>query len=216
MDVLGIYERLLTYFGRQGWWPAKDKFEIIVGAILTQQTTWRAAEKGIEGLREAGLLSPERLAEAKLEDVERLIRGTGFYRQKARNLIGVAKYLVDNYHGSLDLFFNRPLEEVRRELLSLKGIGYETADSLLLYIGGKPILPIDAYTQRIFDRLGLKIRGYEELQTYLSKVLPKDLEIYKEFHALLVELGKNFCRKNPICPPCPLREICEYGKEREG
>lgn len=207
MNLLTVYERLMDHFGPQGWWPAETPFEVIVGAILTQQTAWANVEKAIQNLRREGLLEVNALAAASIRRIEQCVRCTGFYRQKAAKLVGMSSYLVEKWDGDLDEFFAQPLEEGRDELLALKGIGFETADSILLYAGGKLIFPVDAYTSRMCECLGVEAKGYEELRAYFEVRLPMDVELYKEFHALIVELGKNYCRKrNPNCAECPLRK----------
>ncbi|HIC92698.1 MAG TPA: endonuclease III domain-containing protein [Anaerolineae bacterium] len=205
MDLLSVYQRLLNRFGPQGWWPAETPFEVIVGAILTQQTAWANVEKAIQNLKRQGLLDVHALATSSLGRIEECVRCTGFYRQKAARLANVSRYLAEKWGGDLDRFFAQPLEEARKELLALKGVGFETADSVLLYAGGKPIFPVDAYTVRMCRCLGIEAKGYEELRAYFEERLPRDVELYQEFHALIVELGKNYCRKNdPRCSECPL------------
>ncbi|MBI5228700.1 hypothetical protein HY991_01220 [Candidatus Micrarchaeota archaeon] len=210
MELIRVYETLLRKSGRQNWWPARTPFEVVVGAILTQQTTWRNVEKAIGNLEEGGLLSMKRLAEAKYEEVERCVRPAGYYKQKAKRIRGVAKYLYEKYGGSLDDFFKRDCWEIRSELLGLNGIGRETADSILLYAGGKRVFVIDAYTRRFCSRFfGIEKRGYDALKEWFEERLPKDTKIYNEFHALLVGLGKNYCKKNaPACINCPLEKEC--------
>ena len=210
MDLNVIYQKLLKHFGRQYWWPAETRFEVIIGAILTQQTTWKNVELAIDNLKDKGLLDPHLLATAPLNHVEALIRHTGFYRQKARRIINFSKYLVTKYDGSLEDFFDKPTEQLRRELLSLEGIGLETADSILLYAADRLTFPIDAYTVRICERLGIKGRRYEALRKYFESNLPHDLEIYKEFHALIDKLGKTYCKTKPQCSACPLENECIY------
>lgn len=213
MNFLKIYKKFLEHFGTQGWWPAESKFEIILGAILTQQTTWKNVEKVIENLKNKNLLDPSKLANAKLGEIEKLIRQTGFYKQKARRLRDFSKYLVERYNGDLGKLFSKPLNELRKELLNLSGIGYETADSILLYAGNKRIFVIDAYTKRLCERLGIKRKGYEKLRIFFEKNLPRNIGIYKEFHALIVQLGKNYCKIKPVCNKCPLNAVCTFCKE---
>jgi len=201
---------LLKHFGKQYWWPAETRFEVIIGAILTQQTTWKNVESAIENLKNGELLEPHSLATALLNNVETLIRHTGFYRQKARRIINFSQYLVTKYKGSLDRFFNGPQEQIRRELLSLEGIGPETADSILLYAGNRLTFPIDAYTTRLCERLGIKELDYETLREFFESNLPRDSQIYKEFHALIDKLGKTYCKTKPQCSSCPLANDCAY------
>ena len=187
----------------------KTRFEVIVGAILTQQTNWRSVERAIENLKSRGLLNPHSLATASLDQIEVLIRHLNFFRQKARRINNFSRHLVEKY-GSLDKFFSKPTEETREELLSLKGIGPETADSILLYAADKLIFPIDAYTIRLCKRLGVKDLKNEELRRFFENSLPKDLEVYKEFHAFIDKLGKTYCKVKPSCASCPLMDECGF------
>ena len=209
MRLNQIYQKLLEHFGKQHWWPAETKFEVIIGAILIQQTNWRSVERAIENLKSKELLNPNSLATASLNQIEALIQHLNFFRQKARRINNFSKHLVEKY-GSLDKFFSKPTEEIREELLSLNGIGSETADSILLYAADKLIFPIDAYTIRLCKRLGVKDLKYEELRRLFENSLPKDLEVYKEFHALIDKLGKTFCRVKPSCDGCPLTNECSF------
>jgi endonuclease-3 related protein len=185
----------------------------MVGAILTQNTNWKNVEKAIAGLKQKGLLTPESLASADLRTIESAIRSSGYYRQKAKRLKLFAKWLVEKYDGRLDLLFAAPLSELRQELLSLNGIGPETADSILLYAGDKPVFVIDAYTRRVFGRMGFisENASYCELQRFFESSLPSDVELFKDFHAQIVELGKTYCKKKPLCADCPLRRGCKSG-----
>jgi len=210
MDLAKIYQKLLKHFGKQYWWPAETRFEVIIGAILTQQTTWKNVELAIENLKDKGLIDPDSLAIAPLNHVEALIRHTGFYRQKARRIINFSQFLVTKYNGSLEGFFDKPTEQLRRELLSLEGIGRETADSILLYAADRLTFPIDAYTIRLCERLGIKEPKYEALRELFESNLPKDLETYKELHAIIDKLGKTYCKTKPQCSVCPLLNECIY------
>lgn len=210
IKLIDLYKILLNYFGPQEWWPAETPFEVVVGAILTQQTNWKNVEKAIDNLRKNNLLDLEKLALSEDRTIEELIRPVGYFREKTKKLKRVVSYIYENYQGDLQKFFSRPLENLRQELLSLYGIGFETADSILLYAAEKPIFVIDAYTRRIVHRLGIThLSGYEQLGDYFEKSLPKDVELYQEFHALLVELGKRFCKTEPLCAKCPLNEDCQ-------
>ena len=196
--MLQIYEKLLNCFGEQKWWPTiekNNKFEIIVGAILTQNTNWKNVEKVIEKLHSEKLLKKSAIKNIPLDKLADLIKPSGYYNQKAKKL----KAFV-NFKGKI----------TRQNLLRIWGLGKETTDSILLYAYNKPYFVIDAYTQRIMSRLGFKEKGYDELQNLFHKNLPKDYKIYKEFHALFVELGKNVCKKEPLCSKCPLKENCRY------
>jgi len=205
-----IYEELFEYFGEQNWWPAETEFEVIIGAILTQQATWKQVEKSIENLKKENLLSAKNLATGDVRHVQKLVRSSGFYKQKSKRIINLSKYLVGKYGGDLKKFFDKPVEELRKELLEMNGIGKETADSIILYAADKLIFPVDAYTFRIFERIGfISGKDYDNLQQLVQNELKKDLKIYGEFHALLVKLGKTFCKTTPVCGECPIKE-CEY------
>jgi endonuclease-3 related protein len=210
MNPLHIYKKLLKHFGKQYWWPAETRFEVIIGAILTQQTNWKNAKLAIENLKDKGLLDPHSLSATPINHIETLIRQSGFYRQKTRRIINFSQYLVAKYDGSLVKFFSGPQEQMRRELLSLEGIGPETADSILLYAADTLSFPIDAYTIRLCKRLGIEELQYEKLGEFFESNLPRDLETYKEFHALIDMLGKTYCKTEPLCHTCPLNSECVY------
>jgi endonuclease-3 related protein len=211
-----LYKKLLNEFGFQGWWPTitefDPEFEVIIGAILTQQATWKQVEKAIENLKKENLLSPEKLSNANPKRVQLLVRPSGFYKQKSKRIVNFSKYMMEIYDGNLKKFFNKPTEELRKELLGLDGIGKETADSILLYAADKLIFPIDAYTFRIFERIGLisEKENYDHLQQFIQERLKRDLKMYGEFHALLVKLGKTFCKVKPLCNECPIKN-CNTG-----
>ena len=206
-----IYRKLLSHFGPQGWWPAETAFEVVLGAILTQNTSWSNVEKAVENLNAQNLLEPLRLARATRERIEKAVYPAGFYRQKAERLLRFAHYLKKHYQGNLSLFFDQPLEKLRSELLNINGIGPETCDSILLYAANKLIFPIDAYTVRMCRRLGLtNLEGHEELRVFFEQRLPPELDIYNEFHALIVRWAKSYCRsKKPLCDNCPLAGECK-------
>ena len=215
-SILEVYERLYKHFGHLGWWPAKSPFEVIVGAILTQQTSWKNVEKAISNLEKAGKLSIEGIATSPISELERLIYPTGFYKQKAVRLSIMAKHLYERYDADLTRFFSRDKDTIREELLSIHGIGKETADSILLYAGEKLSFVVDAYTMRLLERLPINVKkSYDAVQEYFESHLPSDINIYKEFHALIVELGKNYCRTNPRCQLCPLRDKCSFFAREE-
>jgi len=164
-------------------------------------------EKAIKNLREMKLLSLKALVDMPTQKLYPLLRPSGYYRIKAKRLKSVVRFLYNNYHGNLNQFFKEPLERVREELLSVKGIGQETADSILLYAGKKPIFVVDAYTRRIFECAGIFQSGssYEDIQRLFMQNLPKDVQLYNEYHALIVRLGKDICRTKPRCEICPLK-----------
>jgi len=205
--LLRIYELLYAQFGAQHWWPGEDPFEVMVGAILAQNTSWKNVEKAITNLKGAGALFPEGIATLGLLKLADLIRPSGTYRVKADRLLQLVAFLKDHYGFSLEAMFRVPLSRIRAELLAVKGIGPETADSILLYAGGYPVFVVDAYTKRIFSRHGF-IRGgcaYGELQTLFMEALPADVPLFNEYHALIVRLGKSRCRARPICEDCVLQ-----------
>jgi len=208
-NLLVIYEKLLKYFGPQHWWPAESEFEVIVGAILTQNSSWKNVEKAISNLKANGLLDPERIHSADEERLKRLIRPAGYYNSKVRKLKEFTDFIFENY-DNLGEFLGLPTGQLRKQLLSVWGIGPETADSVVLYAAGKPSFVIDAYTKRIFSRLGFinEAVDYGELKVFFEKNIPKKVDIYKEFHALIVELGKNYCKTKPLCNECPLLSLC--------
>lgn len=212
--VIDLYSRLLKYFGPQGWWPGDGPFEMMVGAVLTQNTAWTNVEKAISNLKEDGLLEPAVLAAAPVAKIETAVRPAGYFRQKAARLKGFAVWFSEEWNGEVSRMFAGSTLLLRERLLSVKGLGPETVDSILLYAGGKPVFVIDAYTRRIVGRLGLTdLTGYDELQRFFVRNLPVDVELYSEYHALLVRLGKTYCRADSAkagCPSCPVGGDCEH------
>jgi len=209
--LLKIYDRLLEYFGPRHWWPAETEFEIIVGAILTQQTTWKNVEKAIKNLKNENLLEPKKLFLLPIKRLETLIKPCGFYKVKTIRLRSFLKFFIENFDGNLEKMFDKNLNELREELLSVHGIGLETCDSILLYAGEKPVFVVDAYTFRLCERYPIiNSRDYEEVRNFFEKNLLKDVNLFKEFHALIVELGKNYCKTKPLCEKCPLLGGCKH------
>jgi len=209
-----VYRRLFDAFGPQNWWPGDTQFEILVGAILVQNTNWQNVERAIRNLREADLLEPHRLYELPEEELQELIRPAGYYRVKAVRLRALLRFLVERYDGSLEAMFQRPMADLREELLSVHGVGPETADSILLYAGAMPIFVVDAYTYRVFSRHGwIDLESdYQQIQDYFHDHLPADAPLYNEYHALLVNLGKYYCKKSkPLCETCPLKAMLPKG-----
>lgn len=208
--LLEYYNELFRKLGPQKWWPAKTPFEVIVGAILTQNTAWTNVEKAIANLRRERLLNPtslERVPQAKLA---RLIRSSGYFRQKAKKLKAFVKFLRREFGGSLAKMFHTPTEELREKLLAVHGIGPETADSILLYAGQHPAFVVDAYTKRILVRHGLASEKskYEGIRALFENALPRDVQLFNEFHGLIVMTGKHWCRtKSPRCFECPLQKF---------
>jgi endonuclease-3 related protein len=201
------YDALFEKHGPQSWWPGRTRFEIIVGAILVQNTAWSNVERAIVALRSERLLTPagiERVPQAKLA---RLIRSSGYFRQKARKVKAFVKFLRKNYAGSLTRMFRMPTDKLREQLLTVHGIGPETADSMLLYAGGHPVFVVDAYTRRVLERHGLvhEKATYEEIRRLFENSLPKRVSLFNEYHALMVHTGKHFCKpRAPLCSACPL------------
>jgi len=209
-----FYLTLLESLGPQGWWPARTRLEIILGAILTQNTAWRNAWLALKNLRKAGLLTWRALRRAYLRELESCVRPAGFYRQKARTIHGFADWLERTQGGSLDTLFSMKSARSRQQLLSLKGIGPETADAILLYAGRQPLFVSDAYTRRVLSRHQLlpATANYESAQQFLHAHLPADEAMFGEFHALLVEAAKRYCRRKVAhCEGCPLRKFLPQG-----
>ena len=211
--LLGIYKKLYTASGSQHWWPGDTPFEVIVGAILTQNTAWTNVEKAINNLKQSRLLSVKALSKAKPSKIAKLIRPSGYYNIKTKRLKNFLNFLNGKFNGDLDRLFKQETGRLRAGLLGINGIGPETADSILLYAANKPVFVIDAYTKRILSRHGLikKDASYEEAQYLFMSNIPKDLRLYNEYHALIVKIGKEFCRKNPKCHFCPLKK--EQGRD---
>lgn len=209
--LIDIYRRLLDRFGPQHWWPAEEPFEVIVGAILTQSAAWGNVEKAIANLKRAEALSPAKLRRLQLPRLAKMVHPCGYYNAKALKLKSFAFWLGNHYNDDLDSLFAVDTDDLRQQLLSVHGIGRETADSILLYAAGKPVFVIDAYTRRILSRIGL-VPGkdsYGGYQAFFMEHLPPDAAMFNEYHALLVRLGKDFCRRRPLCPQCCLNDICQ-------
>lgn len=204
--ILEVYHRLLSHFGPQGWWPGETEFEIMVGAILTQNTSWKNVEKSISALKERGLLDPKNLYQVPVKRLSNIIRSSGFFKVKAERLSYLIKYLMERYKGDIERMKRVDTGKLRRELLGIKGIGPETADSILLYAFDRPVFVVDAYTRRVFSRHRYFEEGknYEEIKKFFTKNLPVDSKTYNEYHALIVRVAKRYCRKKPLCRECPL------------
>ncbi len=201
-----IYEKLFAFFGPRNWWPAEEPFEVMVGAVLTQNTAWTNVEKAISGLKREGLLSAHSLYAVPIDLLAFHIRPAGYYNVKARRLKNLVSFFMHEYDGGLDEMFAEDMETLRHKLLAVKGIGPETADSILLYAGQKPTFVVDAYTKRSMSRhlLVSEDVGYDDLREFFMDRLPHDVTLFNEFHALFVELGKTFCKTRPRCQYCPL------------
>lgn len=211
-----VYARMLQHFGPTHWWPGDSPFEIAIGAILTQNTAWTNVERAIANLKRERLLEPRRMLAADIAILEQAIRPSGYFRQKAERLRIFCAYLIDRHGGSMKRMSRQPLESLREELLALKGIGPETADDILLYACGKAVFVIDAYTRRVLNRHQIADgqQPYEALRALLEKHLPADVELFKEYHGLIVYTGKDFCRKTPKCDGCPLQPLLKNGQPR--
>jgi len=208
--LLKIYNLLYEKFGPRHWWPGDTRLEIIIGAILTQNTAWKNVEKAIKNLKREGVLKVRPLTRIPEKKLARLIKPAGYYNIKSHRVKSFLSFLNTKYNGNLNRMFKRETQKLRSELLGIKGIGPETADSILLYAGGKPVFVVDAYTKRVFSRHNFAAQEteYEGWQRLFQDNLPSDVKLYNEFHALIVELGKELCRpNNPMCAKCPIRRI---------
>ncbi len=208
-DLLKIYERLNGHFGDLHWWPAEEPFEVMVGAILTQNTAWTNVEKAIAALKGRRLLSPGALSRIGEEELAGIIRPSGYYNVKAKRIKAFVRFLREEYAGNIGTMTAEELPILREKLLGVRGIGQETADSILLYACGKPVFVCDAYTRRILGRHRLidDDADYRRIQEMFMNHLPHDTALFNQFHALIVNAGKTFCRKVPKCDPCPLRTL---------
>lgn len=209
------YNSLFTTLGPQHWWPGKTQFEVIVGAILTQNTAWTNVERAIANLRKARLLSPAAVEKVPQRRLQRLIRPSGYFRQKARKLRAFCEFLRVEYGGSLKRMFETPTIMLREKLLGVFGIGLETADSILLYGGGHPVFVVDAYTKRLLVRHGWadEKTKYDAMRWMFERQFPGNTRRFNELHALIVNVGKNFCRtREPLCDRCPLGRYREEGR----
>ncbi len=204
------FERMLAAFGPQHWWPGDSPFEIMVGAVLVQNTAWRNVEHAINNLRAAGVMEPHALYKLPPAELADLIRPAGYYQVKTKRLRNLLRFLVEQYDGSLDVMFGTSLSSLREELLAINGIGSETADAILLYAGGLPTFVVDTYTHRVLARHGwLEYdASYDDIKDYFESTLPVDATLYNEYHALLVRIGKDYCKRTtPNCEACPLAEM---------
>lgn len=209
-----VYNILHKTYGPQRWWPADTALEMMAGAILTQNTAWANAEKAIGRLKQKKLLSYAALLKAKPSVIRECIRPAGYFNVKAQRLKNLVAFLEAECGGRLDRLFRIPVRELREKLLSVNGVGPETADSILLYAAGKPFFVVDAYTKRIFVRLGLlkPSAGYDEIQDFFMRRLAADARIFNEYHALIVEHAKSHCANKPRCGGCPLKAMCAHGR----
>ncbi len=208
-----VYQRLWDAYGPQHWWPGQSPFEVMVGAVLVQNTAWKNVARAIENLRDADLLTPQPLYEVPVAELEELIRPAGYFRMKARRLRNLLDYLFQQHDGSLEVMFATDLETLRGELLAINGVGPETADSILLYAAEKPVFVVDTYTNRVLKRHGwIEYEAdYHAIQDHFQATLERDVSLYNEYHALLVRVGHLHCRKTAKCDECPLAELLPPG-----
>ena len=211
--LMELFDTLLKRYGALHWWPADTPFEVCVGAILTQNTNWLNVEKAIVNLKREGLLSVDALFDIDQERLAELIRPSGFFNVKSARLKGFVGWLLERY-GSLDAMFSVEWRVLREELVAVRGIGPETCDSILLYAGEKPSFVVDAYTRRLLSRLGLvrEEDDYHQVRALFMELLPPDVQLFNEYHALIVEQCKRHCRKTPACDGCPLSHFCTHRK----
>lgn len=212
-----IYRRLYDSYGPQGWWPGESRFEIIAGAILTQSTAWTNVEKALASMRASECWSFEAVVSLPEPELSAIIRSSGYYNAKARKLQAFASHVLERYGGDIDGMFEQDVDALRAELLSIHGIGDETADDIIVYAAGKPSFVIDSYTRRIVDRMGLapagRNPGYGSYQILFQQNLPADTLLFNEFHALLDHHAKITCvKREPKCSGCCMADICPTGK----
>jgi len=211
LPILNNYfQALYDAYGPQHWWPGRSRFEVIVGAILTQNTSWVNVEAAIKNIRAARLLTPQGMEAVSMARLARLVRPSGYFRQKAKKLKAFTHFLYENHGGSLSRLFRTPTSLLRERILTIHGIGPETADSILLYAGRHPVFVIDTYTRRILERhdLAESKHSYEEVRSLFESSLPREVQLFNEYHALIVRIGKDYCRKSAaLCAACPLRSF---------
>jgi endonuclease-3 related protein len=211
--VLSLYDRLYATYGPQYWWPGDGPFDVIVGAILTQNTNWKNVGKALDALRNADIWSFKAIHGTERGDLADLIRPSGYFNQKARKLHEFAALVENDLNGNLDQLLDLPMDDLRAILLGIWGVGEETADDIVLYAAAKPSFVIDTYTRRIVDRLGWRPQGvqYRDYQSLFTERLPSDAALFNEYHALLDEHASTVCRPTPRCDQCCLQDICPTG-----
>lgn len=212
LDIRELYDLLYSKFGETGWWPADTPDEVIIGSILTQNTAWKNVEISLQKMKENDLITLGKLSNADVDDLGQIIKSSGFFRQKATRLVDISTSIIAHY-GSTKQMKLRGTEELQIFLSSLKGIGQETMDCILLYVLEKPEFVVDKYTLRIMDRIGIENSStITEVKALVENSLNRDLSKMKNLHGMFVELAKNFCKVNPICSGCPVKNYCNYGK----
>ncbi|MBN1870184.1 MAG: endonuclease III domain-containing protein [Candidatus Omnitrophica bacterium] len=207
--LMAVYQRLFKAFGPQKWWPAQTRFEVMVGAILTQNTNWGNVEKALNNLKQKRLLSPQALKKVSPKKLALLIRPAGYFNIKTKRLKNFISFMFREYDGDLKKMAREDMAVLRHKLLEVSGIGPETADSILLYALDKPVFVVDAYTKRILYRhnMAQQDADYHAVQDMFMRSLDHDVSLFNEYHALIVRLGKDFCKSNPLCPQCPLNSF---------
>lgn len=211
--MLAVYHRLHDHYGPQAWWPAENPFEVMVGAILTQNTAWTNVEKAIDNLKQQGQCNAQALVAMDVDTLAQLIRPSGYFNQKAKRLKGLAEWFQQA--GGMRPLSQLGMDELRAILLSLHGIGDETADDIVLYAFERPSFVIDAYTRRLFSRLGIfdGNESYSVLRDRFQDNLGREVQLYQQYHALIVMHAKQHCKKKPDCFQCPLAQQCGYRDE---
>jgi endonuclease-3 related protein len=213
LTPMAMYEVLYAHLGDLEWWPADGPFQVMVGAVLTQRTAWRNVETALATMKEAGIVDMDSLLASDRQALETLIRPSGTYRQKAERLYALFRQVASRGNGSLDAFLDRPTEVMREDLMAVKGIGPETADSIILYAARRPVFVVDAYTRRILGRLDIDVQvSYDDLASWFTDGLPRDPALFNNYHAALVELAKGHCRPAPLCEGCPFGAVCPTGR----
>ncbi|MEW6114376.1 MAG: endonuclease III domain-containing protein [Thermodesulfobacteriota bacterium] len=204
--LMRMYQAMRAHFGHRNWWPGDSPFEVCVGAVLTQNTAWRNVVRAISNLKAASALDPFKIYELSHDELAALIRPAGYFNVKATRLRNFVEHLVRRHTGDQDALFDSPVEALRQELLSINGIGKETADSIILYAAGKPIFVVDAYTRRVLGRHGLMDdkADYDTVQALFHAHIPSDVDLYNDFHAQFVAVGHTYCKRVPLCDSCPL------------
>ncbi|MCP4266998.1 MAG: endonuclease III domain-containing protein [Candidatus Brocadiaceae bacterium] len=204
-----IYDSLFRSFGKQYWWPGDTGFEVVIGAILTQNTNWSNVEKAIKNLKTAKIFTPKKLHEINQDKLAELIKPSGYFNVKAKRLKHFIEWLFINYNGSLSKLFKQDFVTLREQLLSVNGIGKETADSIILYAAEKPTFVVDTYTKRVLVRHGLITEDYDydAIKEIFETNLPKEVPLYNEYHALIVMVGKYYCKPIMRCKECPLENV---------
>ncbi len=217
--LMEVYRRLLAARGHQGWWPGDGPFEVVVGAVLTQNTAWTNVERAIANLRAAGVLDPHRLAAIGHDALATLLRPAGYFNVKAHRLRAVNEFLLREAGGDVTaLGSDHDTEALRARLLRVPGVGRETADSILLYALGRPVFVVDAYTRRVFGRMGLLApeTDYDVIRAFFETRLPPDADLFNDYHAQVVIHGKETCRPRPRCGECAIRDLCALGTAGSG